>query len=406
MPPKAKPIKPYTINLVGQNDAEINLYGEVVQAHPVDWWTGEKVPGNFICLDEFLADLDELSTKDNITVHINSVGGDFYAGLAIYNRLRALTASVTTVNDSLAASAGSIIFMAGDKGKRKVNAASNLMVHGVMSFLYGYYNAADLRGEIKEIEGHDKALIAAYMEATGLDRDTVKAAISRETYMTGQEAVDAGWADEVIAADEGSAPVNLALTPNKACLMVGGHAVAARCFGRLPEGIPQMSPDEWAAFSAPENRMQPAPQADINHDPNGGEDMEIKTIEELRSAFPELVAQVETAARAEGGRAERDRIRGIEDIQAAIGDTEMIRNAKYGDNPQTAEQVAFAAMKAQAAIGSKMLDDLAADAKNSGAAGVKGTPAPAGEPKAKSEDEQAAELLVNAIPANLKKEDK
>lgn len=84
----------------------------------------------------------------------------------------------------------------------------------------------------------------------------------------------------------------------------------------------------------------------------------------------------------------------------------MIRNAKYGDDPQTAEQVAFAAMKAQAAIGSKVLDDLAADAKNSGAAGVKGTPASTGEPKAKSEDEQAAELLVNAIPANLKKEDK
>ena len=54
------PIKSYNIANVGENDAEINMYGEVVSARPTDWWTGEPIPGNFIALDDFLKDLDDL----------------------------------------------------------------------------------------------------------------------------------------------------------------------------------------------------------------------------------------------------------------------------------------------------------------------------------------------------------
>lgn len=404
--------KPYTIAMLGDNDAELNLYGEVVGSRPVDWWTGEPVPGNYIAVDELLRDLDELNTKDNITVHINSVGGDFYAGLAIYNRLRTLSASITTVNDGLAASAGSIIFMAGDKGKRKVHAGSNLMIHGVLSFFWGYYNAVELKAELKSLEAHNKAAIAAYVEATGLDQDTVKAAMSKDTYMTGQEAVDNGWADEVIS-DDGEGQYSMKLTPDKRAMMVNGYAVAARCFGKLPEGIQQMTAEEWAAMSTPEpaaeppqNGMQPAPQADINHNLNGGTDMEIKNIEELRNAFPEFVAQVETAARADGARAERERIQGIEDIQAAIGNPDLVKAAKFGDNPMTAKDVAFEAMKAQASLGVNMVNALNADANNSGAADVEPAPAPGEEPKAMTDEEKAEALLIGAIPANMKKEGK
>lgn len=388
--------KPYTIAMVGQNDAELNLYGEVVQSRPVDWWTGEPVPGNYIAVDELLRDLDELNSKDNVTVHINSVGGDFYAGLSIYNRLRTLNASITTINDGLAASAGSIIFMAGDKGKRKVHAGSNLMIHGVLSFFYGYYNVTELKAEIKTLEAHNKAAIAAYVEATGLDQDTVKAAMSKDTYMTGQEAVDNGWADEVITDNGNDGQFSMMLTPDKRAMMVNGMAVAARCFGKLPETIPQMSEEEWAKLSTPANSMQPAPQADINSTHNGGNDMEIKNIEQMRDAYPELVAQVETAARAEGVRAERERIQGIESIQSAIGDAELINSAKYGEKPMTAQEVAFAAMQKQAAIGATVLTNLHTDTQNSGAAGVEGTPAPGGEPA-----EDSPEAIMAAAKADV-----
>lgn len=394
--------KPYNI-VVNEldNSAEINMYGEVVSARPTDWWTGEPIPGNFIALDEFLRDLDELSTKDSITVHINSVGGDMYAGIAIYNRLKGLAAKVTTINDGLAASAGSLIFMAGDT--RKVNAGSNLMIHGAATLLWGYYQTQDLRSAIKQLEAHNKAGVNIYAERTGRPADEIKPLVDRETWMTGQDAVDQGFATEVIG-DEVE-PVNMMVAPDKSCVMVNGIAVAARCFGgKLPEGIPQMSASEWAKMSTPETSAKPAPQAPHNiQNKNGGKHMEIKNVDDLRKAYPDLVAQVETAAQASGVTAERARIQGIEEIENAIGDADLIRNAKYGEKPMNAEQLAFAAMKKQAAIGVNMVTALENDTKNSGAAAVVATPAPAGEPKAKTDDEKAEALLLGVVE-NMNKE--
>ena len=125
--------------------------------------------------------------------------------------------------------------------------------------------------------------------------------------------------------------------------------------------------------------------------------MEFKNVEELRAACPELIAQVEASAQAQGCAAERERIQGIEAIEAAIGDAEMVKAAKYGETTMTAEQLAFAAMKKQAAIGNQVVEKLENDAKNSGAAAVEAAPAPAGEEPKMTEDEQAEALLMSAI---------
>ena len=393
-------LKPYNIVYEGEDGATIDMYGEVMETRPVDFWTGQPIPGNFILLDEFLNDLKALEGKSSVTVHINSVGGSFYAGLAIYNRLRSLGASITTINDSLAASAGSIIFMAGDKGKRKTYAGSNLMVHGVMGFLYGYYNVADLKTTIKTMQAHDKALVAAYKEATGLDEDTIRAAIVKDTYMTGQEAVDAGWADEVISG-EGVDPVNVKLTPTKSHLMVNGHAVAACSFGKLPESIQAMTAEEFAALSTPASGAEPhntsgtpAPQAPNNTHQNGGNHMHFETIEELRNAFPDLVAQIESAARAEGVTAERNRIQEIESIQAVIGDAQMVQDAKFGEKPLNAKDMLFTAAQKHAAAGNQMLGRMNADAAASGAAAVTATPAGSGNPAGSDDVKAEADNIV------------
>lgn len=106
--------------------------------------------------------------------------------------------------------------------------------------------------------------------------------------------------------------------------------------------------------------------------------MPITNLEELRAAHPDLVAQVENAARAEGrtegANQERARIQGIEAIQNAIADQALIRNAKFGENPLTAEQLAFQAMQAQAAIGNTMLNNMAAESAASGAENVVAAP--------------------------------
>ena len=410
-PKKLKDLKPYNIVInEASKSAEINLYGEVVATRPTDWWTGELIPGNFICQDEFLAELDKLAACESVTVHINSVGGDMYAGIAIYNRLKTLGANVTTINDGLAASAGSLIFMAGDT--RQVNAGSNLMIHGAAGFLFGYYQTQDLRACIKQLEAHNKAGVNIYAEATGKDKDAIKAMVDRETWLTGQEAVDAGFADEVIGNAEN--PVQMRLSPDKATMMVNGYPVAARCLGKIPESIAVMSDDEWAQAYAPDggneppmNRANPAEQASNNNSENGGNaSMEIKNVDELRNAFPEFVQQIENSARAAGATAERQRIQGIESIENAVGDAEMIRNAKYGEQPMNAQELAFAAMQKQAKIGASMMAGMEADAAASGAANVTAAPAGTQDPDAKTDDEKALNLLLGAIPANMKKEGK
>jgi len=398
---KDKFIRPYNIVLDDEdNSAVVNMYGEVVATHPTDWWTGEPIPGNFIAVDEFLNDLEQLNGKDHVTVHINSVGGDMYGGIAIYNRLKGLAAKVTTINDGLAASAGSIIFMAGDD--RKVNSGSNLMIHGALGFLYGYYQVPDLKSAIKQLEAHNRAGINVYAERTGLPADEIKALVDKETWMTGQDAVDRGFATEVIGG-EGVEPVTMKLSPDKRGLMVNGMAVAACCLGKIPDTIPQMSAEEWAELStptngaeAPQSSANPAPQDSNNTHKNGGmNEMEIKNIEDLRKAHPDLVNQIEDAARAEGAKAERERIQSIEGIQNVVGDAEMVKNAKYGENPIDAKELVYNAAMANAIAGGKTLAGLMADAKDSGAADV--TAAPVVEETKMTEEQQAVAMLADAV---------
>ena len=387
-------LKPYNIVIdEGGNSARIDMYGEVVANHPVDWWTGEPIPGNFIAQDEFLKDLAELEGKDEVTVHINSVGGDMYAGIAIYNRLKGLAAHVTTINDGLAASAGSLIFMAGDD--RKMHAGSNLMIHGAAGFLYGYYQVQDLRDAAKQMEAHNKAGVNIYAERTGRDKAEINALVDAETWMTGEEAVTEGFATETIG-DEAE-QVEMKLTPDRSTVMVNGYPVAARCMGKVPDNVPVMSTEEWAKWHVPDNSEKPGTPVLNKNQKNGGKDMEIKNLDEPRTAYPDLMAQAENAAKADGVASERARIQGIEDIEAAIGDAEMVKNAKYGDKPMNAEQLAFAAMKKNAALGVTMLNKLDNDAKNSGASGVEPTPNPGTEPKAQTDDEKAEALLTGRI---------
>lgn len=389
-------IKPYNIVLDDNGlDASIDLYGEVVETRPTDWWTGEPIPGNFIAVDEFLRDLEALNGRQNVTVHINSVGGDLYAGVAIYNRLKALAAHVTTINDGLAASAGSLIFQAGNT--RKVNAGSNIMVHQAMGFLFGYYNNKQLRDAMKQLEAGNKAAVNIYSEASGRPAEDMKSMVDRETWLTGQEAVDAGLADEVLDTTV-SEPVTMSLTADRRNMIVNGVALSARCMSNIPGRIPVAPMKNLVSTQATE------PGEDKNTTERGTE-MEIKNAADLRAAYPDIVAQIEAAvreeARADGVNDERARIQGIEAIQNAIADTAMIQAAKFGEKPLTAEQLAFQAMQAQAAIGAKVLNNMAADAAASGVENVGAAPNNGPETDGMDPVDSAAEIAAAVNAANL-----
>lgn len=376
-------IKAYNIAVIDNDTAEINMYGEVVSKHPVDWWTGEKIPGNFIAMDEFLEDLKEIEDKANINIHINSVGGDFYAGLAIYNRLKGLAGNVTTINDGLAASAASIIFQAGNT--RKMNAGSNLMIHGVSALLFDYYNTEQLKAIIKQFTAHNNAAIGVYAERSGKTKEECKNLMSGETWLTGQEAVDAGLADEVID----DMPVNMSLSNDKHFLIANGVTFSTHRMSCIPQGIPVMN------RALPVEK--PLDNANKNLKTGGKESMEIKTLEELKAAFPDFTTQIENAAkeagRAEGAQAERERLQAIEGIENAIADKEIVKNAKYGEKPLTAEQLALVAMQQEAQVKAAVLDGIQTDGKET--EGVKATPNKGNEAGGKNEDE--TELVNSAV---------
>ena len=74
----------YTLSVAGKH-VDLTMYGQIVESQPVDWWTGEPVKGQFIILQDFLADLENIKDAETITIHMNSVGGDGYSAIAIHN---------------------------------------------------------------------------------------------------------------------------------------------------------------------------------------------------------------------------------------------------------------------------------------------------------------------------------
>ena len=378
-------VKAYNMAVINNDTAEINMYGDVVSTWPVDWWTGERVEGNYIAVDEFLEDLEEIKDTQNIIININSFGGELYAGLAIYNRLKALGKNITTVNDGIAASAASLIFQAGNT--RKMNAGSNLMLHGVSGLLYGYYNIQDLKSIIKQFEAHNKAALNVYAEASGKPVDELKSMIDKETWLTGQAAVDAGLADEVIDAE----PVVMSMTADKSYLVINGISIPTNGLTNIPQGLPVMK-----GVTQPKK----ADNSNINSK-TGGTEMEIKTIEELKNAFPDLVEQIENDAKStgmsEGIQQENARLKAIEEIENKIDNKELVFNAKFGEKPMNASDLAFEALKAQAEVKQTVLKNIVDDANNSGANGVEATPNAGNEGEAI--EDKAVETMNAAIEA-------
>ena len=376
---KNGPVKAYNMAILDDDSAEINMYGDVYMEAPRDWWTGERKEGQYIAADEFLKDLEEIKEKSNITVHINSGGGDLYAGLAIYNRLKALKGHVTTINDGLAASAASLIFQAGNT--RKMNAGSNLMAHGVGGFLFGFYMIEDLEELVTQFKAHNKAIVNVYAEAMGVSYNEAKSLIKSETWLTGQEAIDRGLAGELIEEEEEDTEENLFNSLIRK--LSGSNPGALNCYA-MPAAAPQV----------------------VNKLPEKEEEIMANTVKELRAQYPDLVAQIEDAAKEKARVEERDRIKGLEEISGAVADKALMEEAKFGESPMTVEELSVMAMKQQSKLQASILKSLEEDAKNSGTGDIKASPKNIEEDEEDDpdkEEEKEAENAVKFFYENMKR---
>lgn len=133
-----------------------------------------------------------------VTVVINSPGGDMFEGLAIYNILREHKAQITVKIVGIAASAASVIAMAGDE--IQISRAGFLMIHNAWVVAGG--NRHDMREVADWLEPFDEAMAGVYAARSGLDEAAIAAMMDAETYLNGQQAIDKGLADALLSRDE------------------------------------------------------------------------------------------------------------------------------------------------------------------------------------------------------------
>lgn len=395
--PAAAVPKFWNVATVGEDEGEITLYGDVVGRQPTDWLTGEPEPGLFITPEGFMEEMAAVKDKSRITVKLNSCGGDLYTGIAIHNALKALKGKVNVVVEGIAASAASVIMCAGDTVT--VYPGSLIMIHGVSVMLWDYLNIQDMKQLIKGMDASERAVAEIYNAKTGLDTDTLRSMMTRETWFTGREALEKGFADAL--KEDGDAP-EMSMSTDKKVLYCNGVRHNIEGLHNIPGTIPVAAHATPPAAKPGVNKKQTAKAANRE---GGNTPM---TIEEMRAAHAEVVAQIErdavNAAQVTANNeavtaavtAERQRLEAIDSIAASIPDQQLVHDAKYGDNRCTAQELCFRVMQQSAAAGQQFLANYVKDGKASGTAGVGAAPN-GGAPVNKQEQDAAdIEAVVNA----------
>lgn len=167
-------------------NSEILLYGPI--AGESSWWGDEVTPRSFA------EDLENLGGKD-VTVRINSGGGDVFAAHAIHNQLVAYKGRVTVVIDGLAASAATIIAVAGDRIIMPANAL--FMIHNPAIGLSDYYGAEELLKVAEALNTIKGSIVAAYRKRCKASAEELAAMMDAETWMGAAECLEKGFVDEI-----------------------------------------------------------------------------------------------------------------------------------------------------------------------------------------------------------------
>ncbi len=165
----------------------ITVYGVIGE----DWY------GEGVTLKRIDAALRAIGERD-VTVYINSPGGDMFEGIAIYNRLREHSHKVTTKVLGMAASAASVIYLAGVE--RQVASSAFLMIHNCWTFLAG--NRHYLRDVADDMEEFDAAMADLYAETSEQPVESMAEMMDDETFIRGKRAVELGLATGLLASDE------------------------------------------------------------------------------------------------------------------------------------------------------------------------------------------------------------
>lgn len=276
-----------------------------------------------------------------LTVVINSGGGSVFSASEIYTELKKFSGSVKVEIVGVAASAASVIAMAGTS--IEMSPTGQLMIHNAITGSWGDYREMDHTSDF--LQKVNQSIMNAYTAKTGKTADELKVMMDAETWMTAQEAKEAGFVDLIMFENEVNAVANVERPE-----LVNGM---------LPQEVINRMREQLANDKSL-NVINSVPIEPTNkNESEVSNDMDIET---LKSNHPDLYNQVFNLGKDEGVSAERDRIKEIENI-AMPGSDEIINKAKF-ESGLSAAETAMEIVKAQKEKGAQMLNSIKSDASN------------------------------------------
>ncbi|WP_157883080.1 ATP-dependent Clp protease proteolytic subunit [Deinococcus soli (ex Cha et al. 2016)] len=191
----AMSVIPYVIEQTGRGERMYDIYSRLLKDRIIFVGTPiESQMANTIVAQLLL--LDSQNPEQEIQMYINCPGGEVYAGLAIYDTMRYIKAPVSTICVGIAMSMGSVLLMAGDKGKRMALPNSRIMIHQGSAGFRG--NTPDLEVQAKEVLHLRDKLVSIYHEHTSLPHDKLMRDMERDYFMSPDEAMKYGLIDSVV----------------------------------------------------------------------------------------------------------------------------------------------------------------------------------------------------------------
>lgn len=348
--------------------AEIEMYGDIVETRPVSWWGDGEVPGDFIVQDEFLEDLESVISGGckKLIIHMNSYGGDAGVSILIHNRIRELAKSgveTECIVDGVAMSGGSLIMCACDNVK--VHPSCLVMIHKAWSFLFGGYNADEMRNAARQNDAWDKAQLEIYKRKTGLSDTVIMHMMADTTTMTGKEATEKGFANELI---DDAEPLNIAASANGKSIFVKGREVKLWPGVYAPDFIPTVETADAAKTNIKNSAQTENSEGGTETMPNAN------TLVQDNAGVATPQTAVDTAGIANAAAdSERERLRGIDEV-AHLFDDALVEEAKYGETRCDARELCHRAAVNASKAGRQFMASIASDIAESGAQEVSAAP--------------------------------
>jgi ATP-dependent Clp protease, protease subunit len=192
---QAMSVIPYVIEQTGRGERVYDIYSRLLKDRiifvgtPIDSQVANTIVAQLLLLDS-------QNPEREIQMFINCPGGEVYAGLAIYDTMQFVRAPIRTTCVGIAMSMGSVLLMAGEKGRRTALPHSRIMIHQGSSGFRG--NTPDVEVQAKEVLNLREILINLYVKHTGQQKEKLLRDMERDYFMEPTTARDYGLIDEVV----------------------------------------------------------------------------------------------------------------------------------------------------------------------------------------------------------------